>query len=97
MPSESSFKRVLERAGLTVRRRVRRSVETGRLGSGRKATQPNEVWSVDFKGWWRDRGGLRVEPLTVRDEHRRMLLEMPRLERMAMIEMARGLGDGWIQ
>lgn len=79
-PSESSFKRVLERAGLTVRRRVRRLVETGRLGSGRKATQPNEVWSVDFKGWWRDREGLRVEPLTVRDEHRRMLLEMRALE-----------------
>jgi hypothetical protein len=60
---------VLERAELTVRRRVRRSAETGRLGRGRKATQPNEVWSVDFKGWWRDGEGLRVDPLTVRDEH----------------------------
>jgi transposase InsO family protein len=80
VPSESSFKRVLERAGLTERRRVRRSTETGRLGQGRKATQPNEVWSVDFKGWWRDREGLRVEPLTVRDEHSRMLLEMRALE-----------------
>jgi len=80
VPSESSFKRVLERAGLTVPRRVRRSTETGRLGSGRKATVPNEVWSVDFKGWWKDREGLRVEPLTVRDEHSRMLLEMRALE-----------------
>ena len=80
VPSESSFKRVLERAGLTVPRRVRRSEETGRLGQGRKATRPNEVWSVDFKGWWRDRDGLRVEPLTVRDEHSRMLLEMRALE-----------------
>ena len=76
VPSESSFKRVLERAGLTVPRRVRRSVETGRLSTGRKASAPNEVWSVDFKGWWKDREGLRVEPLTVRDEHSRMLLEM---------------------
>jgi hypothetical protein len=59
VPSESSFKRVLERAGLTVLRRVRRVrrvTETGRLGQGRE--------------------GLRVEPLTVRDEHSRMLLEM---------------------
>jgi transposase InsO family protein len=82
VPSESSFKRVLERAGLTVPRRVRRVTETGRLGSGRKATAPNEVWSVDFKGWWRDREGLRVEPLTVRDEHSRMLLEMRALENL---------------
>jgi putative transposase len=79
-PSESSFKRVLERAGLTVPRRVRRATEMGRLGQGRKATAPNEVWSVDFKGWWRDQEGLRVEPLTVRDEHSRMLLEMRALE-----------------
>ena len=80
VPSESSFKRVLERAGLTVPRRVRRSAETGRLSTGRKASAPNEVWSVDFKGWWKDREGLRVEPLTVRDEHSRMLLEMRALE-----------------
>ena len=80
IPSESSFKRVLERAGLTVPRRVRRSVESGRLSSGLKAQQPNDIWTVDFKGWWKDREGLRVEPLTVRDEHSRMLLEMRVLE-----------------
>ncbi len=80
VPSESSFKRVLERAGLTVPRRVRRAAESGRLSSGIKAEQPNDVWTVDFKGWWKDRAGLRVEPLTVRDEHSRMLLEMRVLE-----------------
>ena len=80
VPSESSFKRVLERAGLTVPRRVRRSVESGGLSSGLKAQQPNDIWTVDFKGWWKDRAGLRVEPLTVRDEHSRMLLEMRVLE-----------------
>ena len=76
VPSESSFKRVLERAGLTVPRRVRRAVESGRLSSGLRAEQPNDVWTVDFKGWWKDPAGLRVEPLTVRDEYSRMLLEM---------------------
>ena len=80
IPSESSFKRVLERAGLMVPRRVRRVAESGRLCSGVQAQQPNEVWTVDFKGWWKDRAGLRVEPLTVRDEHSRMLLEMRVLE-----------------
>ena len=80
VPSESSFKRVLARAGLTVPRRVRRVSESGRLSSGVKAQQPNDVWTVDFKGWWKDREGLRVEPLTVRDEHSRMLLELRALE-----------------
>jgi hypothetical protein len=61
-------------------RRVKRSAETGGLASGVKAERPNEVWTVDFKGWWKDRAGLRVEPLTVRDEFSRMLLEMRALE-----------------
>jgi putative transposase len=76
LPSESSFKRVLERAGLTERRKRRRVQEQGgRLCSGRKASAPNEVWTVDFKGWWRSAAeGERVDPLTVRDEYSRMVL-----------------------
>lgn len=76
LPSESSFKRVLERAGLTVPRRLKRRAQTGRLGSGFRAEQPNDVWTVDFKGWWRSWQGERVEPLTVRDEYSRMILEL---------------------
>lgn len=73
--SESTFKRVLERAGLTQKRRQRRSTEAGRLSSGRRASAPNEIWTVDFKGWWRSHG-QRCEPLTVRDEHSRYVLEL---------------------
>jgi putative transposase len=31
------------------------------------ARRPNQVWTVDFKGWFRAGNGERVEPLTVRD------------------------------
>ena len=75
--SESTFKRVLEQAGLTERRRRRRrATEGGRLHSGRRAQAPNEVWTVDFKGWWYDGAGQRCEPLTVRDEHTRYILQL---------------------
>ena len=74
-PSESSFKRVLERCGLTEKRKVRAARQTGRIASGRKASAPNQVWTVDFKGWWHDRDG-RCEPLTVRDEYSRYVLEV---------------------
>jgi putative transposase len=77
--SESTFKRVLERAGLTQRRRRRRWSEAGRLCSGQRAAAANEVWTVDFKGWWRN-GAKRCEPLTVRDEHSRYVLEVRALE-----------------
>jgi transposase InsO family protein len=78
--SESSFKRVLERAGLTEpRRRRQRSGQAGRLWSGQRGQAPNEVWTADFKGWWYDPTGQRCEPLTVRDEHSRYILELRRL------------------
>ncbi len=76
LPSESSFKRVLERAGLTQRRKPRPASAGGRLCSGRKATAPNDLWTVDFKGWWRSREGDRVDPLTVRDQYSRMILSI---------------------
>ena len=50
--SESSFKRVLERSGLSEKRKRRPARQSGRLCSGKKAQAANEVWSVDFKGWW---------------------------------------------
>jgi hypothetical protein len=34
----------------------------------------NQVWTVDFKGWFRTGDGQRVEPLTVRDLFSRYLL-----------------------
>ncbi len=77
--SESTFKRVLERAGLTQKRRRARATEAGRLCNGRRASAPNEVWTVDFKGWWRN-GDKRCEPLTVRDEHSRYVLEVRAVE-----------------
>ncbi len=77
--SESTFKRVLERAALTQKRRRRRAPEAGRLSNGREAAALNEVWTVDFKGWWRN-GDQRCEPLTVRDEYSRYLLEVRAVE-----------------
>jgi len=75
VPSESSFKRVLERAGLVEPRRLRSRQKAGRLFTGRKASAANDVWTVDFKGWWHG-AQSRCEPLTVRDEFSRYVLEL---------------------
>jgi transposase InsO family protein len=40
----------------------------------RVARHCNEVWSVDFKGWFRTGDGRRCEPLTVRDVQSRFVL-----------------------
>lgn len=74
-PSESSVKRVLERCGLTQKRRIRRIGQSARIAGARKAEAPNDLWTVDFKGWWYDPQG-RCQPLTVRDQYSRYLLEL---------------------
>jgi transposase InsO family protein len=82
-PSESSFKRVMEKAGLVAKRPRRKACQGGKIGDERRAGAPNEVWSIDFKGWWHDAEG-RCEPLTVRDEWSRYLLEVRALENARM-------------
>ena len=38
------------------------------------ATAPNDVWAVDFKGWFRTGDGERCDPLTITDAFSRSLL-----------------------
>lgn len=74
LPSESSFKRVLDKAGLVERRRRRTPTEQGRLTTPVKPERPNQVWTIDFKGWWYTRNRSRFEPLTIRDGYSRYVL-----------------------
>jgi len=75
-PSLSSVKRVLAKAGLVQPRRKRRQTDPVALPKVLlRPSGPNQVWTVDFKGWWHDAEG-RCDPLTVRDEHSRYLLEL---------------------
>jgi transposase InsO family protein len=73
-PSISTCKRILLKAGLVEPRRPRAQRDTGRLAIGTVALAPNDVWTVDFKGWWKVAGGQRCEPLTVRDAYSRYVL-----------------------
>ena len=74
VPSESSFKRILDKAGLVRHRRRERKEQGKRLQTMVRAERPNQVWTIDFKGWWYTRDRARFEPLTVRDEYSRYLL-----------------------
>jgi transposase InsO family protein len=75
VPSESTFKRVLDKAGLVEHRRQRGSQEAGtRLTRQVVAERPNHVWTIDFKGWWYTLDQKRFEPLTIRDDYSRYIL-----------------------
>jgi len=40
----------------------------------REPKAPNELWAIDFKGWFRVGDGARCDPFTVTDAHSRYLL-----------------------
>jgi len=64
---------------MKLNRRRRRASRCGpQLSRGKltMAARSNQVWTVDFKGWFRTQDGHRVEPLTVRDLHSRYLLSI---------------------
>jgi len=72
--SVSTCHRVLKACGLIQGRkvRVRRPVQVGI--AAHVAREPNDVWTIDFKGWWTLKNGGRCEPFTVRDAFSRYVL-----------------------
>jgi len=73
-PAASTMGDILKRAGLvTARSRQRRQIEQGRVVCD--ASEANEEWSVDFKGWFLTGNGTRCDPLTIADSHTRYQLD----------------------
>jgi transposase InsO family protein len=74
LPSVATLGRILRRVGLSEskgRGRPRRWMPDRPV---QPAGGPNEVWTVDFKGWWRTRNRERCEPLGIRDLFSRYIL-----------------------
>ena len=72
IPSTSTIYNILNRAGLVKSRRRRRRVSPYPQPFA-PVTQPNELWSVDYKGQFKLRTGIWCYPLTVMDHHSRYL------------------------
>jgi transposase InsO family protein len=76
MPVRSTVENLFARAGYKGVRR-RRTFGSGGIIQHRIVPQkPNDVWTVDFKGWWYTKNKERVNPLTVRDEYSKYILSI---------------------
>lgn len=72
-PAVSTAGDLLARQGLVKKRRRRRHyLHPGVVPA--VTTQPNEIWTADFKGHFRTRDGIWCYPLTILDLHSRYLL-----------------------
>jgi len=79
-PVASTIGNLFDREGLTVKRKLRRrsppsSAPFAHCGAA------NDVWCIDFKGWFLTGDDRRCEPLTLTDAHSRYLLRCQALAR----------------
>jgi transposase InsO family protein len=72
-PASSTIGSLFEREGLTVKRRRRRRAPP-RTQPFAACLAANDVWCIDFKGWFVTGDGARCEPLTLSDAYSRYLL-----------------------
>jgi putative transposase len=79
-PAASTIGELFDREGLTVKRRARRRSPPSSVPFAQCAAA-NDVWCIDFKGWFVTGDGARCEPLTLSDAHSRYLLRCQAMAR----------------
>ena len=79
-PAESTIGELLDRHGLVKHRRRRRHVPPGASPLS-PCVAPNDVWGVDFKGWFMLGDGHRCDPLSLSDLTSRYVLRLQAVER----------------
>jgi putative transposase len=79
-PAASTIGALFDREGLTVRRKFRRRSPPSSAPFAH-CSGPNDVWCIDFKGWFLTGDGTHCEPLTLCDAHSRYLLRCQALGR----------------
>jgi transposase InsO family protein len=80
-PAQSTIGELLDRRGLVRHRRRRRHVPP-QGGPLTPALAANDVWGIDFKGWFRTGDGARCEPLSLSDLSSRYVLRLQGLCRI---------------
>jgi transposase InsO family protein len=79
-PAASTIGELFDREGLTVKRKLRRRSPPSTAPFAH-CEAANDIWCIDFKGWFLTGDGKRCEPLTITDAHSRYLLRCQALPR----------------
>ena len=77
-PSMTTFGNILKRHGLVTPRKIRRRFPS-KVDPLSHCEQPNDVWCVDFKGWFYTKDRVKCDPFTVTDAYSRFILHCSKL------------------
>src|SRR6266704_2233824 len=80
-PAASTIGELFDREGLTVKRKLRRRSPPSSAPFAH-CEAANDVWCMDFKGWFLTGDGTHCEPLTLSDAHSRYLLRCQAMARL---------------
>ena len=85
-PAPSTFGNILHRAGLTnPKQKKRRTTPCSEPFS--EVNAPNQLWCMDFKGYFSTGDGTRCDPLTITDAHSRYLIRCQTVSRMDLSQV----------
>jgi putative transposase len=77
-PSHTTVGNILQRNDLVLPRKLRMRI-AAKSEPLSHCNAPNDVWSIDFKGWFLTKELLKCEPLTISDNYTRYLLYCSKL------------------
>jgi putative transposase len=81
IPSRTSVERILKKAGFVKKKRRQKQYTSERITNRVIPQQSNDVWTVDFKGWWYTPKKDKCEPLTIRDEFSKYIFSIKILDK----------------
>ena len=85
-PAASTFGNILSRAGLTSPQKKRKRT-TPCSEPFSLVTGPNQLWCMDFKGYFATGDGKRCDPFTITDAHSRYLIRCQIVSRMDLSQV----------
>jgi putative transposase len=77
-PSATTVGRILSEHDLTIPRKYRRRFPA-KSDPLSHSQQPNDVWCIDFKGWFKTKDNVKCDPMTLTDSYSRFLLYCSKL------------------
>ncbi len=77
-PSATTIGKLLDEHGLTIPRKYRRRFPA-KSNPLSHSQQPNDVWCIDFKGWFKTKDNIKCDPLTLTDAYSRFILYCSKL------------------
>ena len=85
-PAASTFGNILSRAGLcSPKKKIKRTTPYSEPFS--EVTAPNQLWCMDFKGYFITGDGTRCDPFTITDAHSRYLIRCQIVSRMDLSQV----------